>query len=229
MEEISPGIFWINGGASNMFLCRDDARLTLIDAGMPKKQQLVFDAIQELGSQPVDLAQILVTHADIDHVGSLAAIQAESGAAIYAGQQAASLIKAGKSPQHLPRPAQFIANHFFHYQAVTAVNIQLFADNDTLPFLGGIQVLASPGHTPDHFSFYCPQSGVLFAGDALDTRKGRINRSAKRITADQIAANQSALRLLELAPAIVACGHGTPLTEHTSAELMRAFNAVRSQ
>jgi glyoxylase-like metal-dependent hydrolase (beta-lactamase superfamily II) len=70
---------------------------------------------------------------------------------------------------------------------------------------------------------------VFFAGDALNTRNGRINPSPKRITADREAANQSAIRLLQLTPAVLACGHGAPLTNHSSQDLMAAFNLFRSE
>lgn len=227
--EIAAGIHWVDAGSSNMYLCVEADGLTLIDAGMPRKQNKVFAIIQELGHQRQELKRILVTHADLDHVGSLAAIQAESGAKIFAGEQTAVYLKQGKSPKHLPGPAQFILDTFMGYQAVKEETISLISDEETLPFLGGIQVMATPGHTPDHVSFYCPLSGVLFAGDAINTRNGRINPSPKRITADQAAADQSAIRLLQLTPAVIACGHGIPLTDHSSKDLMTAFNQFRTQ
>jgi glyoxylase-like metal-dependent hydrolase (beta-lactamase superfamily II) len=90
-------------------------------------------------------------------------------------------------------------------------------------------VLATPGHTPDHFSFFSPTAGVLFAGDALNTRDGRINLTPPRITADKTAARQSGIRLLELSPAVIACGHGTPSTKHTTDELMHIFDTLRQE
>ncbi|MCP4361320.1 MAG: MBL fold metallo-hydrolase, partial [Chloroflexi bacterium] len=185
--------------------------------------------ISDIGRQPADLTRILVTHADLDHVGSLAAVQEATGAKIVASRRTADFLVQGKSPQHLPRLIQLIVNLLFKYKPVSADNIVTVADGETLPFLGDVQVIGSPGHTPDHISFYCPQTGVLFAGDALNTRHGRINPSPKRITADLDAAKNSAITLLGLAPAVLACGHGVPLTNHNSADLMAAFNAIRQE
>jgi len=227
--EIAAGIHWLDAGSSNMYLCLEEDGLILIDAGMPRKQKKVFSVIQALGRQTQDLKRILVTHADLDHVGSLAAIQAESGAQIFAGEQTAVYLKKGKSPKHLSGPAQFILDKFMGYQAVQEKTISIISDGETLPFLGGIQVIATPGHTPDHVSFYSPLSGVLFAGDAINTRNGRINPSPKRATADQSAADQSAIRLLQLTPTVFACGHGAPITDHSSKDLMTAFNQFRTQ
>lgn len=71
-------------------------------------------------------------------------------------------------------------------------------------------------------------TGILFAGDALNTRNGRV-KLPPRITADKTAARQSGIRLLELSPAIIACGHGNPSTKPTADELMPVFNTLRQE
>lgn len=225
--EVLPGIHCIEAGGVNMYLCVAEDGLTLVDAGIPKKEKLVLNKIKQIGRPFTDLHHILITHADLDHAGSLAAIQRATGAKIYAGKETADLLVKGASPRHMPWYAQYVVDHFLKYQAVTVETIHIIHDGDRLPFLGGVQVIASPGHTSDHHSFYCPQPGILFVGDALNTRKGRINLTPKRITADQEAANRSAMVLLTLAPAVLACGHGRPLSGHTSDDLMAAFNTLR--
>ena len=70
--------------------------------------------------------------------------------------------------------------------------------------------------------------GVLVAGDALNTRDGRLQRTPKGITADEAAANHSAIRLLELAPKVIACGHGVPMQDVTKAELMALLETLRN-
>jgi len=224
--EVSPGIHWLEGRAVNMFLCEEADGLTLVDAGMPRSEQRVLELIGQIGRTPTDLKHILITHADVDHAGSLAAIQTATGAKVYAGEQTAAHLIHGRSPQHMPRPIQFVLDHFIKYRPVRAENIETVHDGDILPFLGGVQVLATPGHTLDHHSFYCSQSGVLFAGDALNTRNGRLQRTPKRITADQNAADRSAVRLLELAPVVIACGHGRPFTNLTADDVMAALNVL---
>lgn len=224
--QIAPGIYWIDG-RSNFYLCAEENELTLIDTGMPKRAHLVWALIAELGRQPSDLKRILVTHADVDHVGSLAAVQTQTGATVYAGSASTHLLTQGLLPRHLPWLIQFLGDLFFRYKAVPAQTIQIFQDGDRLPVLGGMQVLATPGHTLDHFSFYSPTMGILFAGDALNTRNGRLKSTPSLITSDHDAARKSAVRLLELAPAIIACGHGTPLTHHSSNDVMALFNELR--
>ena len=228
--EIAPGIYWIDGGGANFYLCKELEGLTLIDTGMPKRQHFVLQLIDELGYAPQDLKQILITHADLDHAGSLAVIQAETGAVVYAGAETAVHLTTGSAPKHLPRILEFASRYIMGgIQPISSAKIRSFSDGDSLPFLGGLQMLATPGHTMDHFSFYCPTMGVLFAGDALNTRNGRLQSTPPFLTANQKVATQSAIRLLELAPAIIACGHGKPLTNHGMDTLMTLFNQLRQQ
>lgn len=218
--EIVPGFHWINGGSVNYYLIAEEEQLTLIDTGMPGQLDNLLRHLSRIGRRAVEISRILVTHADIDHVGSLQAMQAETGAKVLASAQSAALIKRGKSPQHLPRLMQWVADRM-GYKPVAAQHIQVIGAEDTLPIWGGLQVIATPGHTLDHLSFYCPKQGVVIAGDILNTRKDTLNLTPKRITADMDLARQSARQLLALTPAVLACGHGTPLHGHKDDVLMR--------
>ncbi|MFQ5400552.1 MAG: MBL fold metallo-hydrolase [Anaerolineae bacterium] len=225
--EISPGVYWLDGRSSNFYLCVGDDGLTLIDAGMSRRQQIVWAAMAAIGRRPSELKRLVITHADMDHAGSAAVIQAQTGATVYTGPQTAELLAAGKSPQHMPRLIQFFMDRFVRYQPVPAAAIEVVEDGDILPGLGGLHVLATPGHTLDHHSFYSPAVGILFAGDALNTRDDRLNPTPPRITADREAATRSAIRLLQLAPAVIACGHGRPMSGHSADDLMNLFNELR--
>lgn len=228
MQEIAKNVYWLAGRGVNFYLIVEEAGLTLIDAGMPKDDRLVWDAMTQLGYQPADLKRLIVTHADIDHAGGAAAIVAQSGAQVVAGSETAVHLQQGKSPKHMPRLVQFIIDTFISYGAVAADKIDTMTAGDTLPVLGGLQVLATPGHTMDHHALYSPTTGILFAGDALNTRKDTLGSTPPNITADETAATQSAIQLLELAPAVIACGHGTPFTRHDSDQIMALFNKLRA-
>jgi glyoxylase-like metal-dependent hydrolase (beta-lactamase superfamily II) len=226
--EIASGIYWINAPGGNFYLCEESDGLTLIDTGMPNRQKYLYQLLDELGYLPQDVKQILVTHADLDHAGSLAAIQAETGATVYAGEETAVHLTNGTAPKHLPGIMAFLLSRIMgSIKPVSSAIINTFSDGDSLPILGGMQTLATPGHTSGHFAFYCPTAGVLFAGDALNMLNGRLQAFIPLATADKEAATQSAIRLLELAPAVVACGHGKPLSNHGMDSLMQLFNQLR--
>lgn len=207
-------VLWVDTGSVNVYLCRDADGFTLIDAAMPRKADLIFARLAEWGGQPGDLKRIVITHADVDHAGSAAELQARSGAAVICGAATAALLAEGRSPRHMPPPVQFILDHFVRYKAVDRAAIRPLADGDELPVLGGLRALAAPGHTLEQHAFYSPAAGVLFAGDALNTRDGRLQTTPSRITADRTAAERTAVRLLQLSPAVIACGHGAPLVDN---------------
>ena len=215
-------VLWIDTGSVNVYLCRDGDGFTLIDAAMPGKADLILARLAEFGGQPADLKRIIITHADVDHAGSAAALQARSGATVYAGAATAALLAEGRSPRHMPPPVQFILDHFVRYKAVDRAALRPLSEGDALPVLGGLRVLAAPGHTLEQHALYSPLAGVLFAGDALNTRDGRLQTTPPRITADRAAAERTAARLLQLSPAVIACGHGAPLVDNPAliAELL---------
>ena len=226
-DVVVPNLYRIAAGYVNLYLIAEDDGLTLIDTGMPRSQKLVWQTIADIGRQRSDLTRIVMTHADYDHAGSLAAIQSETGATVYAGKETAVFLQKGKVPKHLPRLVQFVMDKFLGYKPIPVDAIEIVKDGDILPVFDGLQVLATPGHTIDHHSFFSPNQGVLFAGDALNTNTGSLQSTLPRITLDGGAAKRSAIRLLELAPAIIACGHGVPAQNFSSEDLIELFNQLR--
>ena len=221
--EIYANVHCIKAGYVNIFMFLDEDGWTLVDTGTPGKEKLVYGTLAQLGHKPKDIKRIIITHADNDHAGSLAAIQAESGAVVITSKESKPYLLAGKSPPHLPKPLQFVVNTFMKYEPISQEVIQLVADGDVLPSLGGLHVIESKGHTPDHCAYYSPSTGVLFAGDALDTRNGRVGFPPMLVTGDKELAAQAALKLLDLVPTTLACGHGEPTSDFSIEEARRFF------
>ena len=224
--ELLPNLVWIEGKASNIYLWQDESGLIMVDTGMPGDTKKILATMAEDNLQPTDVVAILVTHADIDHAGGAAELSARCDAPIIASSKTADLLIIGKSPKHMPWIIQLIADRFFGYKPVAEERIQIIEDGQTLPELTEWQALATPGHCADHYSFCSPVQGVLFAGDALSTRGDRLQSSRKHITADPVAAGQSARRLLQLTPAVFACGHGRPMVDHNAEDVMMLFQEL---
>ena len=225
--EVFPNLHWIETRAANVYLYVEADGLTLVDTANPGQEETILGYVETVGRKRDELKHILITHADWDHAGSAAAIQSQTGATVYAGTQTAALLQQGKMPQHLPRPVQFILDRFIGYPPLPATAIQTVAEGDTLPIVAELQVLATPGHSSDHHSFYSPTAGVLFAGDALSTRGGELKLSPGLVTGDGDVARISGRRLLALAPALFACGHGAPLQDHTLRDVMTALQSLK--
>jgi glyoxylase-like metal-dependent hydrolase (beta-lactamase superfamily II) len=102
--------------------------------------------------------------------------------------------------------------------------------------LPGWECISTPGHTPGHLSYFRPADHVLITGDALATM--RINSLAGLLlrrqglsgppwytTWDRREAVRSLGRLARLQPAVIAGGHGEPITGAATAALLSAFAA----
>jgi glyoxylase-like metal-dependent hydrolase (beta-lactamase superfamily II) len=193
---------------------REDG-LTLVDTGLPYSQRRILNYIAALGYRPQALRRILITHADRDHVGSTAALKAVTGARVLAGRLEGEAMALGRETRRLNvhgwmKLALRLLRPLF-VQATPAAPDEFVEPGQTLPFFGGLQVLATPGHTPGHLSFFSPCTGALFAGDSLRALGGRLRASDGPNTADEALAQESARRQLALQPRVVCPGHGAPI------------------
>lgn len=223
--QIFENLYWLNGRSSNAFLYEDEEGFVLVDSGMPNKIDAVA-YLAQLGHKPDALQAILVTHADIDHIGNVEKTRQVSGATVYAGAESAELLTTGNTSSHNFPLMKAIIDRFMRYQPVPQEHITIVNDGDVLPLMGGLRVLASPGHTSDHIAFHSMAQGIVFAGDALHTRRGKLQCSPWVISADFDLAQRSAIKLGDLAPAVFACGHGKPFL-HTFDDLMMLLDECR--
>ncbi len=215
--EVTPKVHLIPDVIANPYLIVDTDGLTLIDTGLPGSDKKILKYMSERGYAPKDLACIILTHADIDHVGGLAALKRVTGAHTYASAIEAEAIAKG-TPSRAIRPLSFgrrfvmsVVRRFFKPKPVQVDNI-LF-DGQVLPVLGGLQVLATPGHTPGHISLYSPSTGVLFVGDSIVSRAGALVSSLPANTWDAQKAAESVRRQSALSPRVVCSGHGPVVTD----------------
>ena len=82
-KHVVPGLFAIPTGVVNTFLLDAADGCALIDAGLPDRVDDILRGIEAAGKRPADVRHLLVTHAHPDHIGSLAAVRAATGAAVY--------------------------------------------------------------------------------------------------------------------------------------------------
>jgi glyoxylase-like metal-dependent hydrolase (beta-lactamase superfamily II) len=78
--------------------------------------------------------------------------------------------------------------------------------------VGGLRVIATPGHTPGHVSLLDESRGVLLVGDCLGSRDGELARAPEQFTADPSQAERSLHGLRAVRGARMLFGHGPELT-----------------
>jgi glyoxylase-like metal-dependent hydrolase (beta-lactamase superfamily II) len=83
---ITDNIHVIPNVQANSYLIVESDGLTIIDTGMPFSEKQTLRYIAGLGHSPKEIKRILITHADLDHYGCLAALKEASEAITYASQ-----------------------------------------------------------------------------------------------------------------------------------------------
>jgi len=96
MEKVCPDLIRIELRGVNVFLWTGQGGPTLIDTGYPWTYNKLLDELHAAGVQPSDLKRIIITHADLDHIGGLKGLIEVSDAAIACHTVAADFITGKK-------------------------------------------------------------------------------------------------------------------------------------
>ncbi len=206
--EITPNVYQFTRGVNQFLLKTGPNELTLIDTGMPGATKITLEAVTTMGYEPAAVKHILVSHSDLDHIGSLAGIKTATGATVYAGAETKAYIENRTPPPHIPPPLSWMMWLATKLTLKSATVDHVFADGDTLPIGGGIQTIHAPGHTSDNFAFYWIAEGVLLAPDLLFHNAPDLTLTPSAISWRKDMAVASAKKVLALDPAVICVGHG---------------------
>lgn len=213
--KIIEDVYVVPRVTANCYLLAASDGLTLIDTGLPYSHKTILRYMANKGWSARDIKRILITHADLDHYGCLAALQKASGACTYAGPREAEAIARGRSSRRMDFTGNTAIQRLliaFFSRIMKAAPVQVdesLADGQILPVPGGLQVVETAGHSPNHVSFFVPSLRVLFCGDSMrsDGSTG-LRGSRSRNDWDSAAAHASVRIQAELGAQIICPGHG---------------------
>lgn len=205
-REIAPGVQLLPLSpfeTINAYLVDD----VLIDAGTRYDAKKIKRMI---GDQAISAHAL--THVHPDHQGASAAVCKHYGIELWAPAGESDDMQAGEIPGGTKSvPARFM-------RAVAAgpghpVSRRLSAGDQ----VGSFTVLSSPGHSPDHLSYWRESDRVLIAGDAFRnmsylTYGPKLALPFEGFSIDPQQVEASAKELIKLEPSLVAFGHGSPVS-----------------
>ena len=149
--------FTFNPFMTNCFLCHDQGEAVLIDASCDTEAECaeVMSVVEEHG---LDLRHLLLTHAHVDHIFGCRFFEEQFGQRFKAHEAAVPFIERADEQ----------ATAFGVEVEPPSVPTTLLAEGDTISF-GDVtlEILHTPGHSPDSISFVHRPSRQAVTGDVL--------------------------------------------------------------
>lgn len=228
-KPVVPQVYELSLGPVNLWLIEDPAGLTLVDTGYAGQETAILTALRQLGKQPGDIRNILLTHCHPDHAGSLAALKQITGAQTWMHSADAGVVR-GSAQLQLAQVSPGLLNAILFRLFIKNTPAQFppaeidheVQDGDLLPMAGGIRVVHTPGHSPGHCAFLLPQQGgALLIGDACSNMAG-LDYS---IVYEDIALGRASLRkLAAIACQAVCFSHGKALKDQQVRSFQQKWN-----
>lgn len=216
MEEavqIHDHVFVFSRMSIHQYLIVDNGKLILIDTGLPGNHNSLMENVSSIPKSITDLTHILITHADGDHYGAVNGLRGLApNVRVCASVLEAQAMAAGSMSR--PLKINSVWMKLFHvmtkrlFNSTPTLTDVILQPGQVLPFLGGLQILDTSGHTPGHLSFYSPSAGILFAGDSIFFSGKTPTPSHGANCWDEEKARQAYSLQMSLQPRLICAGHG---------------------
>jgi glyoxylase-like metal-dependent hydrolase (beta-lactamase superfamily II) len=171
-------------GDVNMYLVKGET-LTLVDAGVKTEEawQIFNHQLRELGYEPSDIEQVVLTHHHPDHVGLLDYLPSSLRVVGHMKGERWLSKRADFLEKHQQFFEQFLAEcgvealfldqlPNFHFRGSLRYSCQrslseTIQEGDAVSGLPGWVVIETPGHAQSHIVLYRERDGLMIGGDHL--------------------------------------------------------------
>lgn len=244
---VAPLVFGMKDTFVNIYMIaskRAPDEWVLVDAGLKWSCSKIKKMAAMIFGKDSRPQCIILTHGHFDHVGSVQQLAEDWDVPVFAHFLERPYLT-GRSSYPPPDPSVgggMMASLSFMYPKkpidITA-RFNLLPENGLVPNLPDWRYIHTPGHSPGHISLFREEDRVLIAGDALVTtqqesvlsvmtQKRELNGPPKYFTSDWEAAFRSTKLLADLEPAVIAAGHGKPMSgpslQEDLSELVEKFD-----
>lgn len=198
--EISPRVHLLEETKGSYAYVIVGEEPVLVDTFFPGKSDRVVAGLARIGMRPTDLAHIVLTHSDVDHIGNAKRLKELSGATLWAPREELPYIYKQEKDHGIRRIIR----------AIMKVEQPVIDETyDAGKRIADLEIIPTPGHTKGHVSIRL--GDVLIAGDLVTTRQGKLKPSPSFLTWDR-AELQRSLRAVGKQPFDWICpAHGEPV------------------
>ncbi|MCX5000033.1 MBL fold metallo-hydrolase [Streptomyces longwoodensis] len=185
IQQVGDGIHLVHGSNTNWVILGEGDAVTLIDTGYPGDRGLLLESLAAVGSSPVAVAAVLITHAHTDHLGSAEYLRAAHGTPVLLHEaevpharrdflhqvSVGTVLRNGWRPGVLPWAVHAIrSGGTAHVPVTEPAPFPSDGPHDpsgALDLPGRPVPVHTPGHTLGHCAYHLPEAGVVVSGDAL--------------------------------------------------------------
>lgn len=196
-------------GFVNSYIFEDGERTYLIDTGASRKAPKIVRAFENANVPLGRVGKIVLTHRHLDHMG---------GAAFLVQETHASLACHGDDTPYVDgrekAPMPLLMRLFMRVHPAPVSVVLKEGDR-----VGPLVVLHTPGHTAGEVALYDPGRKLLFSGDSVVERKGRLTLPAPKYATNLEQAVRSLDRLRALDVEVLLPGHGVPVRKNVGSLL----------
>ncbi len=205
--------FYPEGGMldCNTFLIKDDVAM-IIDVGLADNLPALLKALEQDGIDPQEIDVITNTHLHMDHTWANEEFKEK-----FSAQIKIAPLQKEHYDISVRQTARFFGMEPVEFQEDALLDSAISLENLT------IEIVPTPGHSPESVCFYCPQGKFLICGDLIfDGNTGRSDLPGG--SGEQL--KQSIEKIAELEIDLLLPGHMGVITENQ--KVKKNFEFVRN-
>jgi glyoxylase-like metal-dependent hydrolase (beta-lactamase superfamily II) len=198
--KITDDVYALDSTKGNYVYVILDEDIVLIDTGRSKNGLGIINDLKIMDIKPHDVKDILITHHDMDHIGSLAFLEQETSAKIWASNEDIPVICGKKNRDGIKR----LIKYFIRIKKPK--NITPYPENQRI---GDIEIIPTPGHTRGHVCLL--YKDILFVGDLLRTSNGKLTHMHSLMNWNDTLLNESIAKIAKYDFKWICPAHGEPI------------------